>query len=153
MAAFMLNGRTFSVDDFELERRGPRLFDSWRARTSLDNPLGKFDVVLDDPPDEELVKHLNELATAVSTEYDAILNIVYDDYLRASEQKYWMKGCGVPLRLREHRVARYVESRVISVRRKQNGAISAEVSLRPQWEPEHGLRLLLVNGRFASFPR
>jgi hypothetical protein len=149
----MVVARTFKPDDFQLEPRGLRHSDTWSARVPIDNPLGKFDVTLDQRPDDELLQHVNELATAVANEYDAILNILYEDYLRASEQKYWMKGCGVPLRLREHRVTRYLERRAISVWRRENGAIAAEVSISPQWEPEHGIRLLLVNGHLASSPR
>jgi hypothetical protein len=38
----MADLRTFSADDFEQEPRGPWLFDSWAARQSLDDPLGRL---------------------------------------------------------------------------------------------------------------
>jgi hypothetical protein len=148
----MSSTRTLSLEDFDQEPRGPRLFDSWRAREPLDNPLGPFEIELQDPPDEELLGEMNRLVAMVSDQYDAILNIVFEHYLVLSEDKFWMKSCEVPRGLREAKLKRYIEGRSIVVRRNPQGWMVGVVFISPQWEPEHGISLEAVNGKLVPKP-
>ena len=143
----------FTADDFERVVRGRRLAGHWRARVPLDSPLGLFDVNLNAPPDAELLQRVNELASAVSSDHESIVNIIYDDYRRAAEDKQWMKGCEVPRNLREDRVLRYIRRRSISAGRDRHRAVYAELFITPNWELEHGIRVMLANGRLVPSAR
>lgn len=144
--------RTLTADDFQMADRGPRLFDRWLAKQSVPTPLGPFAVELYQRPDEELLRHANELVAFVSDGYDAILTVVYEHYLRTAEDKYWMKGCGVPRRLPEGKVAKYIRSRAVVVRRDRGGEVDAAIYISPQWDTEHGINLGLVNGQAVPQP-
>jgi hypothetical protein len=141
--------RVFIADDFEKQPRGSRLFDLWCAKQPLQNPLGLFDVELSESPDDALLRQVNELVAFASAEYDAILNAVYEQYQRTADDKYWMKGCGVPRRLREDQVMQYVRSRSIAVRRNRQGAIIGTIYISPQWDTEHGILLGVLNGHLV----
>jgi len=145
----MLQSRTFTADDFEQAPRGRRLFDLWRAKHPLENTIGPFEVEMDATPDEELLRVANELAALISADYDAILNAIYEHYLRCAEDRFWMKSCEVPRRLRVDQVKGYLRSRSISVRRDPQGAARGSIHLSPQWDPEHGIVLGVVNGRWV----
>lgn len=145
----MLQSRTFAADDFEQAPRGRRLFDLWRAKQPLENPIGPFEVDMDAPPDEELLRPVNELAAFVSAEYDAILDAVYEHYLHYAEDRWWMKSCEVPRRLRVDQVKGYLRRRSISVRRDQQGVARGSIYFSPQWDPEHGIDFVVVNGRLV----
>ena len=140
-------GRIFTADDFGKQPRGPRLFDFWLAKRPLENPLGPFDVELREPPDEELLRHVNDLVAFVSLEYDGVLNQVYEHYRRTAEDKFWMETSGVPRRLPEHLVTHYLRSRTIVVLRNRNGQIVSTIYLSSRWDVEHGILLGVVNGR------
>ena len=148
----MLLARTFTADDFVQDRRSPPLGDLWQAVVPLANPLGAFDVEIDGPPDAELLRCVNEYASALSDQYDAVLYIIHEDYLRAAEDRIWMKTCGVPRQLPEHRVLRYITSRSIYCGRGRTAEVGGSVFISPEWEPEHGLRLVLCGGRLVSNP-
>lgn len=107
---------------------------------------------MDAPPDEELLREANELAAFVAAEYDAILDAVYEHYLQCAEDRWWMKSCGVPRRLRVDQVKCYLRSRSISVRRDPQGAVRGTIYINPQWEPEHGIDLSVVSGRLIRPP-
>ncbi len=44
-----------TLDDFEQQPRGLRLFDSWLAKQPLSTPIGNITVELYEPPDAELL--------------------------------------------------------------------------------------------------
>jgi hypothetical protein len=141
--------RILTAADFELAPRGPRAFDTWQARQPLDNPLGPFRVETYVAPDEEILRLVNEMAAGVSSDYDAILAIVYEDYCRAAEREGWRRSCGVPRRLREGEVMAHVRSRTIAANRDRNGELHATVYISPRWEVKHGIDLARVGGAFV----
>lgn len=141
--------RTLTTDDFQMANRGPRLFDRWLAKQPVANPLRPFDIELYQPPDEELLRHANELVAFISDGYDALLNVVYEHYLRTSEDKHWMKGCGVPRHLPDGKVAKYLRSRAVVIRRDRGGKVDAAIYISPRWNIEHGIHLGVVNGQLV----
>lgn len=145
-----MTARTFTQSDFKRVLSGKTPLEQWRAERTLDNPLGEFNIELNTTPDEESLRKVNELVAFVSDQYDAIIDVVYEDYRRASEDKCWMRGCEVPRRLSEMRVIRYVQSRSISVSRDKNGHVSGYISLSPQWDTEHGIHLRLDDGQLIE---
>jgi hypothetical protein len=144
--------RTFVLDEFEQEPRGRRLVDFWRAKEPLASPIGSFEVDLDAPPDAELLREVNELAVVVATQYDAVLELIYDHYLQFAVDRGWMKSCDVPRGLRIDQVTRYLRSRSISVRRNPEGVAHGTIFISPRWDPEHGVDLVVVNGRVLPQP-
>ena len=139
--------RTLTLDDFHKQPRGPYSFDRWVATPPLENPLGPFDVEFREPPDGELVWHANDLAIFVTRNHDAILDAIYENYLRAAEETGWMKACGVPARLQRETVPKYLRSREIGVDRKSDGRIDGTLYFSPLWDIEHGIYLEVVAGK------
>jgi hypothetical protein len=143
---------SLTADDFEKRPRGPQLSDSWLAKAPLETPLGAFRIELDESPDSELLDCVSELATFVSNEYDAILNVVYESYQEAAAENDWLRGCGVPRRLSEIQVKRYLQSRVIFARRDRQRQIVGSIFIGPQWDEEHGIHFGVVGGRIVPRP-
>jgi hypothetical protein len=144
--------RSLIAHDFDIAPRGPYLFDRWIAKEPVENPLGPFDVELRQEPDEVLLRHANELVAFISSEYDVVLNAVYEHYQQTAEQKHWMKSCGVPIGLAEGRVKKYLRSRAIVVRYHRQGLVDAAIYIRPRWDIEHGIHLGLNHGRLFPNP-
>lgn len=139
--------RVLTVEEFEKQPRERRLFDLWGAKTPLDTPIGAFEIVLNSPPDGELLGHANELTAALASQHDVILKLIYASYLRAAEDRYWMKNCGVPRNLEEDQILPHLRSRSISVWRDPKGRVSAGIFISPKWEVEHGIDIGVVKGR------
>lgn len=139
--------RTVTADEFEKAPRERRLADLWRARTPLDSPLGKFEIELDAPPDDELLARANELIAAVANQHDAILRLIYASYERVADDRHWMKGCGVPRHLEPDQVTQYLRYRSISVHRDQKGRTSGSIFISPLWDAEHGIDIGSTGGR------
>ena len=141
-----------TADDFQMTNRGPRLLDRWLSKQPVPTPLGPFTVELYQAPDDELLRHVNELVVFVSDAYDAILNVVYEHYLRTAEDKHWMKRCGVPRHLPDGEIAKYFRSRAVVVRRNRAAEVAAAIYISPLWDTEHGINLGLVNGQPVEQP-
>jgi hypothetical protein len=108
--------------------------------------MGNFAAELHDPPDEELLALVNELAEYVRAHDDDILDKVEEHYLRFSADEYWMKDCKVPSGLDRIRICKYVRSRTIVVRRDKKRKLTGTIYIDPQWDIEHAIYLHLVNG-------
>lgn len=139
--------RALRVEEFEKQPRERRLFDLWSAKTPLDTPIGTFEIELNSPPDAELLAHANELLHAVVSQHHVILKLIYANYLRAAEDRYWMKSCGVPRKLEEDQILGYLRSRSISVWRDSKGRVSAGIFVSPMWDVEHGIDIAVFEGR------
>jgi hypothetical protein len=136
-------------NDF-VEQKAPNgAFSVWTSRDPLRTPFGDYKIELETHPDPELIAQANALVTYVSENIGDIQEVVFEHYQRTCEHKHWMRGCGVPTKLRYDKVAKYVDSRKVYVRRKRDGAVKGSIFLLPKWEPEHGILLTVRDGRLA----
>lgn len=136
----------FTVADFAKPARGAGV---WQARTPVTTPFGDFVVELKSAPDAELLAVANELAAFASSNFGDVFEIVFADYQRACEDRQWMRGCGVPLRLAYDRVPEFVRDRTICVRRERSGTVSGALFLVPEWDVEHGIELVVRDGQWV----
>lgn len=139
----------FTQVDFPKPARGAGAVSVWQARTPVATPLGDFVVELGSAPDAELLAVANELAAFVSVNFGDVFEIVFADYQRACEDRQWMRGCGVPLRLAYDRVPEFVRDRTICVRRERSGSVSGAIFLVPEWDVEHGIELVIRDGHLV----
>lgn|GEM_PF-5820705 len=136
-----------TLKDFAKPPRGAAAV--WQARTPVATPFGDFVVELGSAPDAELLAVANELAAFVSSNFGDVFEVVFADYQRACEDRQWMRGCDVPLRLPYNRVPEFVRDRTISVRRERSGTVSGTLFLVPEWDVEHGIELVIRDGRLV----
>ena len=139
--------RTLFADDFRKQPRGPYLFDRWLAVPPLESPLGQFNIVLRQTPDADLVAAANALAGFLAENADAVLAAVHDSYLMCSYDEVWMEGRQIPTGLSAAGIWQYLDDPMIAVDRTRGGNISGVFYFSPQWDPEHGLYLKVLDGR------
>jgi hypothetical protein len=137
-------------NDFAKPPRGARV---WQASAPVATPFGNFVVELGSAPDAELLAVANELAAFVSVNFGDVFEIVFADYQRACEDRDWMRGCDVPLRLTYDRVPEFVRDRTICVRRERGGSVTGAIFLVPEWDVEHGIELIVRDGQLVSADR
>ncbi len=136
-----------TLKDFAKPPRGAAAV--WQARVPVATPFGDFVVELGSAPDAELLAVANELAAFVSANFGDVFEVVFTDFQRACEDRQWMRGCDVPLRLAYDRVPEFVRDRTISVRRERSGSVSGVIFLVPEWNVEHGIELFLRDGQLV----
>jgi len=132
--------------DFIKQPRGPYKFDVYHHSKPIDSPLGAFIVELmmhdSKPPDQPMLDMAQDLVTHFMTDKDRISELVYEQYLLASDDPDWLDSCDVPPGLRTNQIAPYLQARTLSVCRDlkdRTEAYSARVYMSPQWDEEHGL--------------
>jgi hypothetical protein len=138
-----------TIEDFVEQPQDHRPFAYWVCKEPLVTPIGQFEIRLYEAPDPELVACASQLAGFVAENYGDVLEIVYDNYQRACEDKYWMRGCGVPTGLRYDRVVKHIRNRSITVGRVRGQGVEGTISLIPTWDTEHGIHLAVRDGKLA----
>lgn len=151
----MSNPTIFAVDDFELQPRGPYLFETWRATAPITSRFGDCVVnVVNDlgdtrPPNAQLVKQANDLVAVLTGEADAVHDKVFEHYLIIAQQEEWMRSCRVPTALTRAEVVSYILECSIDVSRPtaDEEPTAATIRIVPQWEDEHQIFLAVRGGK------
>lgn len=127
------------IEDFVPQTGGHLLLNYWLCKEPLISPIGQFEISLIGELDQEIVDCTSLIAGFVAENYADIHELVYANYLRVCEDKYWMKSCGVPRGLRYDRVIKYIQSRSIDVMRARDQSVKGSIFFIPKWDIEHGI--------------
>jgi hypothetical protein len=133
--------------DFELQPRGPRRFDRWLAKQQFPTRIGVFTVESYIPPTPEVAAAATRLAEYATAYVDDVLDHIYESYQRVSEDRQWMKGCGVPTTLDREGTIKYIRQRVLVVERKKDRPPTGTIFIDPLWDVEHKIHLALEGDR------
>jgi hypothetical protein len=137
-----------TAEDFELQPRGPYLFNYWQARQQVETPFGSFVVEahmpLEDtaPPDPAMVRQANELAEFTRSNPEAILEKIYEHYRAMAD--HWLEMCRVPRALRQDELSPYLEVLTLNVNRDGD---EPTIYVSPRWDVEHAISMAVREGR------
>jgi hypothetical protein len=142
-----------TVDDFEVQPRGPYLFNFWQARTRVPTPFGEFAIEahmpLEDtgPPDARMLRQAEKLSEFALANSDAILDRIFTHYRALADQSDWLAACGVPSDLQRDELAPYLDELTLVVSRERS---EPTIYIIPRWDHEHAIYLNVRRGRLVS---
>jgi hypothetical protein len=125
----------------------------WVYNKSFSTALGPLQLELNARPDPALLEAAQDLITVVHSKISEIAAALYAQYLDFAEVKHWMKAQGVPLNLAEDQISQYVRSVTAYADRLGDGGIGMGVFIRTKWDPEHGMRFAIREGRLVRSPQ
>ena len=145
-----------NLDDLKKQLRGPRQFDTWVSHKPVQTTLGPIPVTFttqdgEPAPDQPMVEAAGELSTYVQENADWLLDLIYAHYLYAQAED-WLEFWDVPEGLQRGDMLKHVDGLELEVSRldDRSRAFDLSVSVRIQWDKEHGLHLIYWCGTLVS---
>ena len=141
------------LSEFKKLPKGTYAFDNaWGCKEPVKTPFGAFQLrffMLNDksPPDDEMLRLAEELASYTQTHSQYVRDIIYgsfrfivtEDPLASDDIE------GVPSNLKPEQIRKYCDPVLVVERDPTDGLedipYSCRIIVNPQWEPEHNLSL------------
>jgi hypothetical protein len=142
-----------NISEFTKLPKNTYAYDVWRRATSVETSLGSFHVELHSPPDDEMVRLADELATYVANQSDHVWDIIFGSfrYCATTADSDWLESCDVPEDLTRDRVREYCEPAICIARQDDDDEpYSSDICVFPQWDEEHGLTLKFRDGAIMT---
>ena len=143
----------------KLPKGSPGEIRRWAWKKRLKAPCGQFGVELftddEDPLDQRMLKLVEELARYAQAHSEYIREIIYGHY------RYYVTEYGpdalfsdMPADLEPEQIWKHCEPCLLVSRNPKEGfegpPFDCEISVGPNWEPEHGLTLEFSEGAIVT---
>src|SRR5262245_11292389 len=145
-----------TLSDFTKQPRGAYAFDFWTANKAIPSPMGEFTVELqmgvgdNAPPDNEMLRHAEELVALFRADVEIIHDKVFEHYQMMTDDSDWLEMCGVPANLDRDGILEHLEVRTLSVLRggDEDEPYVSRVYIVPAWDEEHAIYLAHQGGEW-----
>jgi hypothetical protein len=141
-------------DDFDPLPGGTARHATWRAKRPLVTPSLTFQSEVwspaGSPPTGQAMGQINRLVHLVRSRHAEVLALIHANYQVSAGDENWMCSVNVPQNLAPHELAPYYGP--VTLTAIPPGTFEADnvITVRPKWDPDHGLYLWFRDGRLEQ---
>lgn len=147
------------LSEFELQPRGPYLFDHYIHPVMIPSPLGSFslefhvDNASRRPPGEKMLAAIVALRDAFQADMDQLVLLVHEEYLLAIDDEEWCEEIELPTGLRPEELEPLLSNQSMTISNfGEEEAVPdpGRVYMSPEWDEEHGLYFARLQGKWEK---